>query len=199
MADGEILCYADSAYVFLRSMAPLVEVMRRTDTDVMAFRLLVQIERVWTKRDAFVLMDCDAARYADTHQADASLSLWRKSASSMAFAREWLRLARDARLVTDAPNGCGLENYPGFREHRHDQSIFSLLCKQRGVPLHRQPSRDLHPEFPHSHYPRVVAARMSTVRRLLALPGQMALRDGRAGAYWRIAVAMAAAVRRGRL
>ena len=61
MADGEILCYADSAYVFLRSMAPLVEVMRRTDTDVMAFRLLVQIERVWTKRDAFVLMDCDAA------------------------------------------------------------------------------------------------------------------------------------------
>ena len=55
-------------------------------------------------------------------------------AVALALADEWLRCARDERLITDAPNRCGLPNHPAFRAHRHDQSIFSLRCKKRRVP-----------------------------------------------------------------
>ena len=37
MPDGEILCYADSAYVFLGSIAPVADAMRASAADVMAF------------------------------------------------------------------------------------------------------------------------------------------------------------------
>ena len=41
--------------------------------------------------------------------------------------------ACDARIITDMPNVCGKQNYRGFIEHRHDQSIFSLLTKKYQV------------------------------------------------------------------
>ena len=34
------------------------------------------------------------------------------------------RRAREARLITDMPNERGLPDCAGFREHRHDQSLF---------------------------------------------------------------------------
>ena len=53
----------------------------------------------------------------------------------MDFFAEWLRHAQDERNLTDAPNQCGLPNYPGFVEHRHDQSILSLLGRREGVAV----------------------------------------------------------------
>jgi hypothetical protein len=40
---------------------------------------------------------------------------------------EWLAYASDPRLITDTDNTLGKQNLPRFREHRHDQSIRSLL------------------------------------------------------------------------
>ena len=48
----------------------------------------------------------------------------------MKLANEWLSYAQDERIITDIPNQGGTDNYPGFQEHRHDQSIWSLLCKK---------------------------------------------------------------------
>ena len=137
--DGDFLFYADAASFFVSSVAPLIDLMRRSDRDVIAFRLKHQRERMWTKRDAFVLMGSDSARYTDTFQVEAGFSVWRKTPFSLSLAAEWLRYAQDERIVTDAPNRCGKPDYPEFREHRHDQSIWSLLCKKHGVELHRQP------------------------------------------------------------
>ena len=169
LPDGEILCYADSSCAFVGSIAPVVDAMRASGADVMAFPV-PYVERIWTKRDAFVLMDCDDGRYTETHQVAAGLSLWRKSAFSTSFAHEWLELAQDPRVLTDAPNVCGLPDYPGFQAHRYDQSVFSLLCKKRGAALHRSPTTRPAPAgFPHSCYPRVMVGRATTLRRLAAL------------------------------
>ena len=48
----------------------------------------------------------------------------------MAFVSEWLTYAQDARAITDDDNVLGSNNYPDFREHRHDQAIMSLLVKK---------------------------------------------------------------------
>ena len=168
MHADDFLFYSDVSGCFTGSVAPLIDVMRQTDEDVIAFKLRRQPERMWTKRDAFVLMDCDTARYTDTVQVEAGFSLWRKTPASVALAGEWLRYAQDERIISDMSNRCGRDNYPEFREHRHDQSIWSLLCKKHRVALHRQPWRPADAEFPDSAYPRFIACRRRYPRALLA-------------------------------
>ena len=130
---GDFLMYCDVDQVFLRSVAPLEAEMRRTGESIAAYRLEHQLERMWTKRDCFVAMGCDEARYADTRQLLAGFSAWRRTGFALDFLDAWLHWAQQAHMVTDAPSRGPLPDYPGFREHRHDQSVFSLLCKQRGV------------------------------------------------------------------
>mmetsp|Transcript_25837 Transcript_25837/g.55977 ORF Transcript_25837/g.55977 Transcript_25837/m.55977 type:complete len:122 (+) Transcript_25837:65-430(+) len=45
------------------------------------------------------------------------------------FVSEWLELCTDVRALGDGPNELGKDNVEPFREHRHDQSIYSLLSK----------------------------------------------------------------------
>jgi hypothetical protein len=82
----------------------------------------------WTKRDAFVLMHCDGQQYADTPQVQATFSLWRKNCECKEFVFLWLGYCRDRRIISDDNNICGFDNYDGFIQHRHDQSILTLLC-----------------------------------------------------------------------
>ena len=129
----DFLMYCDVDQVFLRSAASLEAEMRAAGESVAAFRMENQLERMWTKRDCFVAMGCDEARYADTRQLLGGFSAWRRTDFALDLVDAWLHWAQQAQMVTDAPSRGPLPDHPGFREHRHDQSIFSLLCKQRGV------------------------------------------------------------------
>ena len=91
------------------------------------------LERIWSKRDAFILMDCDSERFADTPQFLASYMLFKKTPRIVALIDEYLMYAQDPRIITDIPNQMGKDNYPGFRDNRHDQTIWSLLCKKKGI------------------------------------------------------------------
>jgi hypothetical protein len=82
----------------------------------------------WLKRDAFVLTGCDTDEYVRAPQISATFSLWKKNNECREFVSSWLSLCRDRRVLSDEDNVCGLPNYDGFIEHRHDQSILTLLC-----------------------------------------------------------------------
>jgi hypothetical protein len=49
---------------------------------------------------------------------------------------EYLSYCRDERVLTELPNQCGLENLDGFREHRWEQSIMSLLVEKHKIPTY---------------------------------------------------------------
>ncbi len=136
MREGDFLFYADAGSLFMGPVERLIELMRQKNQDILPFQFEISVsnghtERKYTKQDAFILMNCNTAKYTDTNQLMASFSLWKKTTFSMNLVDEWLSYAQDERIITDIPNQCGKENYPGFREHRHDQSIWSLLCKKR--------------------------------------------------------------------
>jgi hypothetical protein len=59
----------------------------------------------------------------------------------MDIVNELLHYAQDERIITDLENQCGYSNYPEFQEHRHDQSIFSLLTKKYDLVAYRDPSQ----------------------------------------------------------
>jgi hypothetical protein len=78
-------------------------------------------------------MGLDSEPYLSQNQLLASYILMRKNDFVINFINEWLNYAKDYRIITDATNECGLPNYPEFVDHRHDQSILSLLGRKYNI------------------------------------------------------------------
>ncbi len=87
----------------------------------------------WTKRDCLQIMGA-----TDGPVLAAPLlmtwSLWTNTPQAIAFLEAWLTYASDPRCLTDRPNELGEPDFPGFREHRFDQSIMSILAYQMNAP-----------------------------------------------------------------
>jgi len=137
---GDFLFYCDSGSYFIRPITPIVDISLDTGQDIIPFENL-HLEKVWTKRDAFVLMDCDSPEFSESRQRIAGYSLWKKSRFTMNFINELLNYSQDERIITDLENQCGNPNYSEFKAHRHDQSIFSLLTKKYNLKAYRNPSQ----------------------------------------------------------
>lgn len=141
LESDDFLFYCDSGSYFIKPITPLIETSLVTGQEIIVFELRGLLERVWTKRDAFILMDCDSPKFTNSSQRLASFSLWKKTSFTMDFINELLHYSQDERLITDLENQCGYPNYPEFREHRHDQSILSLLTKKYNLDAFRDPSQ----------------------------------------------------------
>ena len=84
-------------------------------------------------------MECDLPEYHKASQVDGAYVLIQKNEQSMHFVRQYFEYCTDRRIITDEPNTLG-QNLPQFIDHRHDQSVLSLLAHKYKIPLHTQPS-----------------------------------------------------------
>lgn len=139
--EGDYLIYTDSGSAFIRPIRLLLDAMDREGTDVMCFSLTPPcLERKYSKRDALILMDCDRAEYIETPQIASGYIVVKKTERVRALLGEFLSYIQDRRIVTDDPSCLGVPEYPDFIENRHDQTIWSLLCKKYGIRPFRDPS-----------------------------------------------------------
>ena len=90
------------------------------------------LNRHYTKRDCFVLMDCDEAKYYNVCQVEAGAIALKKTGDMVLFLEEWLSYCEDANILTDIPNVHG-NNLDGFIEHRHDQSVLTNLMVRHNM------------------------------------------------------------------
>lgn len=88
----------------------------------------------WTKRDAFILMNMDRPEVYELPPIQATWSFWTNSKESIDFLKKWLSYCSDPRILTDMENTQGFNNLTGFVDHRHDQSILTLLAHKEKVP-----------------------------------------------------------------
>jgi len=135
--NGEYLIYSDSGAIFTKSWTPVFELMDKLNTNIGCFEI-IQIEKKWTKRDLFIKMGLDIPEYTDSFQRMASYQVIKKNDFTIKFYKEYLDLCCDFGNITDSPSKLG-KNYDIFVEHRHDQSIFSLLTKKYKIPCLRDP------------------------------------------------------------
>lgn len=134
MGDNDILMYSDSGISFIKNIDELIDIMDMTEEKLLLFELEdIHPNKRWTKRDCFILMGLDKEEYLNQNQLLASYILMRKNDFVLKFVDEWLTYAKDYRIITDSPNECGLPNYPEFMDHRHDQSILSLLGRKYNI------------------------------------------------------------------
>lgn len=136
--DGDIIVYCDSGAKFLIPIDELAKICADRTPGVLARDLGVHLERTWTKRDAFVFLDCDTPDYHDSPQLASGLAVFRNGAFAREFVAAWLDKAQDLRLISDLPLVGGKPNFPDFQAHRHDQSILSLLYKRHRLLSYQQ-------------------------------------------------------------
>ncbi|MDE7415191.1 MAG: hypothetical protein K2N44_02580 [Lachnospiraceae bacterium] len=142
LGEDDYMVYIDSGAVYVNKIQYLIECMEHEKVPLMIFSLEQErIEKGNTKRDAFVLTGCDEAKYTDTPQSIGGYFVCKKAPEVQAYLDEVLQYAQDMRIISDKPNVMGLPNYEEFTDHRHDQSVISLISKKYGFKRFRDPSQ----------------------------------------------------------
>jgi hypothetical protein len=129
MAEGDELLYLDSSIELsdpAKSMFKLLE-----KQDIVPF-FQPYYEKNWTKTDLILKLKAPPD-HLETVQPMAGVILLRKTPAVVSLINEWVELSCDLHLIDDSPSIA--PNHPHFQEHRHDQSIWSLLLKREGYTI----------------------------------------------------------------
>ncbi len=139
--DGDVLIYSDAGTIFRNRIKPLVDQVCKTESRGVMFFYQNQKNSQWTKRDCFVSLGCDNEAFYNSPQILANFQVYQKNEFSLGFIREALAACTQDNLITDSPNSKGKDNLNNYIEHRHDQSIFSLLAHKNNLPIYTDPSQ----------------------------------------------------------
>lgn len=139
MNNGDYLFYSDAGAFFLQSVDVLIKELEKYNQDIMGFELPL-IEKQWTKRELFINMDCDEEKYSESNQIFASYMLIRKTEFSVNFFNLYLNYGCNEINITDKYDN-QIAQDKDFMDHRHDQSIFSLLYKRYKLKVFKDPSQ----------------------------------------------------------
>ena len=149
--EGDYVFYVDSGNTIVNDPAPLFNLVDIEQSGILLFdnrdgstndkevKGEVWRNNLWTKYDCFKLMNCLEDKFIYGKQVDGSYILIKKNSFTMSFFEEYLQYCENEHILTDIPNIHGT-NFPGFRDHRHDQSILSLLAIKYNLTLAREPS-----------------------------------------------------------
>jgi hypothetical protein len=140
LAEGDIIIYCDAGVEIIADLSPVISICMKNEP-ILLFGNGNYINLNWTKRDSFVLTDCDKEEYWYAPHCDAAFLIFRKNELSSNFVNQWLEYGCNKHVITTLPNICGKENLPGFIEHRWDQSILSLLAQKYKLSLYRMPTQ----------------------------------------------------------
>jgi hypothetical protein len=131
--DGDVVVYADSVSTFINSFKPVIDECAE-GIGVLGFELESHhTNSIWTKGDCFFHMKADD--YKDLPQIMASFVVMTKNEFSFKFLENWLGFCRWDLVITDAPSFLQ-DDFEDFKDHRHDQSIFSLCGRRYGIDIH---------------------------------------------------------------
>lgn len=126
--DGDFLIYMDSGANLLSDPSEYLEMI--DEKGILAFSM-VQKTSKWTKGDCFYKIDSEL-KFKDVNQLQGTYIFFKKCENSVKFVNEWLELCCEYDLISDSPNN-NMDNLYDFIDHRHDQSIFSLLAYKNNI------------------------------------------------------------------
>lgn len=89
-------------------------------------------EYMWTKGDTAHHIVNNAPEHMQSGQLISGIVMWRNDDLNRQLVDDWasISVANGYQYVTDVPSVT--PDWQGFREHRHDQSVLSLLIKKYG-------------------------------------------------------------------
>jgi len=128
--DGDIIFYSDSGSEFIKDVTPLVNLIK--EQGIVAFKMSGHHkEREYTRRSVIKALDLPVDKTAITDQNMASFIGVVKAPSVLQMINIWLEHCQVPSLILDTERQ-GNE-FPEFIDHRHDQSLWSLITKKFNI------------------------------------------------------------------
>ena len=124
--EGDVVLYIDSSDTFKDNVVTFLTNFFKSSEKELILTSGAFPQKDWTKRDCFILMDCDSSEYHNVIQLEAGILCFRKSAKTTELLQEWLEFCQNENILTDIKNIKG-DNYENFKDHRHDQSVLTNL------------------------------------------------------------------------
>jgi len=136
MQDNDILVYADAGCSLniagINRLYDYFQIVKDCEFGILSFSMPHNIEKHWTKMDLINYIDINNNIFLNEGQLHATVFIIRKCEHSSNLVKMWYDIAssNNYNLINDSPSI--MPNDINFNEHRHDQSIFSLLRKKYG-------------------------------------------------------------------
>ena len=133
MSEGDILFYADAGCeVDFSKKDKFIQLknylMKEDCIPILADKQPGYKEEFYCKMDTFIGMDCCDLDIMKTPQYRGGVLGIKNCKEAREFINQWYYYCMHYHLLDDTPSE--LDNAKKFKEHRHDQSIFSVLYKK---------------------------------------------------------------------
>jgi len=145
LKDGDLVFYVDSGNLIINDPKPVIDLCLKEETGILLFENrdgappgTIWKNYMWTKYDCFERMGCTGEKYTEGNQIDGSYIIVQKNKFSVKFFNEYLKWCETDEIITDLPSK--KPNHKDYKDHRHDQSILSLLAIKYNITLAREPS-----------------------------------------------------------
>ena len=129
MNDGDILLYCDVGCEYNINakdrLNEYIDIVNNSESGILSFYLPYP-EYEWTKNDLFKYLEC-SDDIKNSCQNITTFFLLKKCPNSINFANKFYETCCNYNLINDSQSIT--HNHKIFKEHRHDQSVFSCLCK----------------------------------------------------------------------
>ena len=137
MNENDLLQYTDIGCHLnkngIKRLYEYFEIVRQSETGLLAFNMPWFTEKQWTKGDLFDYFNVRNREDIFAGQMVGGIIFLRKCSKSIEIIKKYLQVFYDDfSLVDDSPSKS--ENFAEFQAHRHDQSVWSLLAKINKVP-----------------------------------------------------------------
>ncbi len=149
---GDKVLYCDAG-IFLKNNLNYLFNLSSIEKDIILFQVHEKINKNWTKKECFELMQCDNKNFFDNEQVCGAPQLYTKTNNSISFINELLNFCKKS-IILD-PTDLSKER-EDFVDHRHDQSILTNLAIKNNLEIFRDPSQ-FGNNFPriNSQYPQI--------------------------------------------
>jgi hypothetical protein len=129
MNNNDILLYSDSGCeIDIRKKDKMVKLLEDVKNDLLIASYSAYPEKKYNKMDTVLYLDMKTNSVMDSLQHAGTTICILKCEKTLRFVKEWYETCCQYHLIDDSPSN--IQNDDSFVEHRHDQSIFSLLTKK---------------------------------------------------------------------
>lgn len=134
LSDGDILLYLDAGCeIEINEKQYLIDLINILDinnnNELIIGTIGCGFVKNWCKIDLIVRLNTHS--YLDTYQHQAGANLYIVNQTTRQFINEWYDICCDYHMIDDSLSIH--KELDSFIEHRHDQSVFSLLSKKYNI------------------------------------------------------------------
>jgi hypothetical protein len=132
LENGDILLYLDSGCEFIENNKDLIiKYFDYVKKDKIIGNEIKTLEGQFSKMDLINYLKLNNENIFKSYQREGGANMFYVNDETRKLVEEWYNIGSEYHFIDDSASK--LKNINGFKEHRHDQSIFSLLTKKYNI------------------------------------------------------------------